>query len=62
LKRTGTIVFSRFSQAYPQGHYLVRTKVGWMNPWINYPEIVPARSGITKKLPARATYAIFEAD
>ncbi|MBC7465353.1 MAG: hypothetical protein H7256_05120 [Bdellovibrio sp.] len=33
LRKVGTIVFTRFSKVYPCGHYLVRTKKGWMNPW-----------------------------
>ena len=52
LKIPGTIVFTRFSKAYPHGHYLIKTSKGWMNPWINFPEITPAKSGITKRLPA----------
>lgn len=60
LKQVGIIVFIRYSRAYPRGHYLVKTRNGWMNPWLNCPEIAPAKSGIVKKLPARATYAIFE--
>lgn len=62
LKKSGTIVFTRFSKAYPHGHYLIRTKNGWMNPWINFPEITPAKSGFSKRLPARPTYAIFGKD
>ena len=60
LKIKGTIIFSTYSKSYPYGHYLVRTQFGWMNPWINYPEIAPAKSGFVRKLPAKATYAIFE--
>lgn len=62
LRKAGTIVFTRFSEAYPRGHYFVRTKDGWMNPWLNYPEIAPAKSGFVRKLPAEASYAIFEVE
>lgn len=62
LKREGTIVFTRFSIAYPRGHYLVRIVKGWMNPWVNYPEIAPAKSGRVARLPAPVDYAIFEVE
>lgn len=59
LKTPGTIVFTEISKAYPFGHYLLKTKKGWMNPWINCPEIAPAKSALVPKLPAKPTYAIF---
>jgi hypothetical protein len=59
LKKTGTIVFTHFSKAYPRGHYLARIKGGWMNPWVNFPEIAPARGSIVRKLPAQPIYAVF---
>ncbi len=59
LKKTGTIVFTDYCEAYPAGHYLVRMENGWINPWVNFPEINPARSGIVEKLPARPIYVIF---
>ena len=46
----GTIVFIERSKKYPYGHFLVKTKKGYMNPWINYPSISPAKSGFEKKL------------
>jgi hypothetical protein len=60
LKRAGTIVFVQKSSKYPQGHYLVRTSRGWMNPWANFPEISPARSAVVKRLPGRASHVIFQ--
>jgi len=62
LRRPGTIVFTRFSKAYPRGHYLVRAEGGWMNPWANYPWIAPARSELVARLPAAPVYAIFAED
>lgn len=59
LNRPGTIVFTRFSKAYPRGHYLVRTETGWMNPWVNFPVIAPARAALVPELPAEPIYAIY---
>jgi hypothetical protein len=60
LKKPGTIVYTLPNQKYHRGHYLVRTQNGWMNPWVNCPEIASAKSGIVKRLPAKANYAVFE--
>lgn len=60
LKEKGIIVFTDYSEAYPFGHYLINTKNGWMNPWMNYPVIAPAKSGFVKELPAEATYVIYK--
>lgn len=62
LFKTGTIVFTQASKSYPHGHYLVKTKRGWMNPWVNFPEITPAKSAIVKELPGPASYAIYRSD
>jgi hypothetical protein len=56
LNVDGTIVFIR----HPVDHYLVRTKKGWMNSWINYPCIIPAKAGFNKKLPGKAEWVIFK--
>ncbi|MBU2634445.1 MAG: hypothetical protein KJ674_04320 [Nanoarchaeota archaeon] len=56
----GTIVFIKRSQKFPEGHYLARSKNGWMNPWINYPKINPAKAGITKKLPEKVQWILFK--
>ncbi len=58
LRAPGTIVFTQFSKANPYGHYLIRVPGGWMNPWVNFPIIAPAKSGIVRRLPARASYAV----
>jgi hypothetical protein len=34
----GDIVFAR-NKKYGSGHYLLNTDRGWMDPWINYPNI-----------------------
>lgn len=60
LNQPDVIVFTEKSASYPQGHYLARTADGaWMNPWINFPIIAPAKSGFQKDLPGRPTYAVY---
>jgi hypothetical protein len=57
-----TIVFIKKSKKYPAGHYLVRTNDGWHDSWINFQknkDIKNAKSGIRKRLPGKAIYAIF---
>ena len=48
--KMGAIVFIGRSKKYPAGHYLLKTKKGWMNPWLNYPNINPAKAGFQKKI------------
>lgn len=60
LKIPGSIVFIKRSKKYPAGHYLLKTKSGWMNPWINYSEINPAKSGFNKKLPGKAQWILYK--
>ena len=60
LKMLGSIVFIRRSKKYPAGHYLLKTKKGWMNPWINHPKISPAKSGFNKKLPGKAQWVLYK--
>lgn len=54
----GTIVFIKRSKKYPEGHFLLKTKTGWMNPWINYPNINPAKAGFQKTLPKKIDWVI----
>jgi len=58
LSKYGVIVFVARSRKYPAGHFLLRTKNGWMNSWINYP-IKPVTSGFQKKLPGKAQWILF---
>ena len=62
LLRKGTIVFIARSNNYPEGHYLLRTENRWMNPWINYPTISPAKAGFEKKLPGKAQWVLFQVE
>ena len=52
-----TIVFIQRSQKYPEGHYLVRARNKWMDPWINFPD-KDRKAGFRKKLPGKAIYII----
>jgi hypothetical protein len=57
----GTIVLIERSEVYPVGHYLVVTKVGYMDPWINMPmsnDISLAESGFRNVLPGKAMYVL----
>lgn len=57
LYKEGTIVFLR-NKNMPQGHYLVRTVKGWMDSWINFPNI-KVKAGFRKRLPGKPMYIIF---
>ena len=59
LENEGSIVFIASSKKYPRGHYFARTKKGWMNPWVNFPSITPAKAGFNRKLPGKAQWVIF---
>ena len=56
--KIGTVVFIKPSKKYLAGHYLLKTKNGWMNPWINYPNINPAKAGYQKKLLGKVAWVI----
>ncbi len=56
--KIGVIVFIERSKGYPVGHYLLKTKRGWMNPWINYPNVNPAKAGFQKTLPGKVRWVI----
>jgi hypothetical protein len=55
----GVIVLIARNDNYPVGHYLIRVKGGWMDSWINWPDIDSgAKAGLRKRLPGRPIYAI----
>lgn len=56
--KIGAIIFIKRSKNYLAGHYLLKTKNGWMNPWINYPNIKPVKAGYQKKLPGKVGWVI----
>ncbi|MBI2051146.1 hypothetical protein HYT33_00050 [Candidatus Roizmanbacteria bacterium] len=62
IYQDGVIVFIKKSKKYPAGHYLVRYKGLWMDPWINFVEnknIKEAESDFRKKLPGSPIYGLF---
>jgi len=58
IEKLGTIVFCERDPAYPNGHYLLKTTQGWMNPWANFPSMT-VRAAVQDGLPSRPQYAIF---
>jgi hypothetical protein len=60
LKVRGSIVFIDSCAAYPAGHYLIRAERGWMNPWTNFPRMLPVRAGFRRRLNDRVGYILFK--
>ncbi len=60
LDRAGTIVFHEPCTEYPHGHFLLRTQEGWMNPWSNFPQMIPVESAIQEKIGSALAYVVFE--
>ena len=60
--KENSIVFIKRSKRYSVGHYLVKTKNGWMDPWMNFNplsiDIKKAKSGFRKKLLGKGIYVI----
>ena len=46
------------SEKYPVGHYLLRNKDGWVDPWYNLPSIDNVHAGLRKKLPNNPWYVL----
>lgn len=59
ISMLGVIVFTERNKNYPGGHFLVKTKNGWMNPWINFPNMIPSKSGFQKSLPGNIQWVIY---
>lgn len=53
-----SIVFVKRSKKYPYGHFLVRHKNEWMDPWINLPD-KEIRAGFRSELPSEPTYVVY---
>lgn len=53
-----SIVFVKKSKKYPFGHFLVRHKNKWMDPWINLPD-KEVRAGFRNELPSKPTYVVY---
>lgn len=59
LNKEGIILFVARSKKYPAGHFLLKTSKGWMNPWINYPQIATAKAGFQKGLPGKPQWIMY---
>ena len=59
IHKIGSIVFIRKSEKYFYGHFLLKTKRGFMDSWINIPKMNPAKSGFRKKLPGKPQWIIY---
>ena len=49
------------NKKYPIGHYLLRVKDGWVDPWYNLPDM-NIKAGIRKKLPGNSWYVLYPLD
>ena len=58
-KILGSITLIVKSKKYPVGHYLLRVKNGWVDPWYNLPSIDGVHAGIRKELPENAWYVLY---
>ncbi len=56
--KPGTIVFVTRSKKFPDGHFLLKTTKGWMNPWINLSQSGKPVAGFQKRLPGKAEWVI----
>lgn len=60
INKIGSIVFIKKSERYLYGHFLLKTKEGFMDPWINHPKINPAKAGFRKKLSGIPQWVIYK--
>ena len=58
-KIPGSITLIYKSEKYPTGHYLLRVKNGWVDPWYNLPSIDNVKADIRKSLPTNPWYVIY---
>jgi len=56
---TSNIIVFDVSSKYPAGHYFAKREDQWMNPWINFPLVMPAKSGFQKYLDGKVKWIIF---
>lgn len=62
LSKDLTIVYTKKSQEYPGGHFLVRFNSRWMDPWVNFQvtaKVSEAKSSFRNNLPGEPIYALF---
>ena len=60
LAEPGTIIFTAADKTYPAGHFFLRAETGWMNPWSNYPQMIPVETSIQTEIYGKISYLIFE--
>ena len=63
IYKNGTIVYIKKCKSYPAGHYLVRYKNCWVDPWLNFKQdksVRNALAGTRKRLPGKPIYIIFQ--
>ena len=58
-KIENTITLIAKNKKYPLGHYLLRTKEGWIDPWHNLPSIDKVEAGVRKELPGNPWYVLY---
>lgn len=58
-KIVNSITLIAKSKRHPVGHYLLRVKNGWIDPWYDYPSIDNVKAGIRKKLPSDPWYVLY---
>jgi hypothetical protein len=47
------------NKKYPIGHYLLRVKNGWIDPWYDFPSIHNVKAGTRKELPNNPWYVLY---
>ncbi|MDB5266228.1 MAG: hypothetical protein JWN89_43 [Parcubacteria group bacterium] len=60
-KIIGSITLIAKNEKYPVGHYLLRVKDGWVDPWHNLPDR-NIEAGIRKRLPGNPWYVLYPLD
>ena len=50
------------NKKYPIGHYLLKNKEVWIDPWYNLPSIDNVHAGLRKKLPNNPWYVLYPTD
>ena len=60
LEKPGTIVFVKEGDGDIWGHYLLKTLNGWMDCWINWPSINPAKAGYHENIIGEPKWIIYE--
>lgn len=57
-KILGSITLIAKNKKYPVGHYLLRVKDGWVDPWYNLPNKL-IKAGVRKRLPGNPWYVLY---